>query len=211
MRLTSACGSMLKNTSGTALRAARSSRCACPAPRARSSRLKSMSPAHATSSSPRSAAEACGSNSVPGHWPPKNQTCTRCLLSLGHHRKIWLSSLVRATPGKPSTLARIWPEPPDSGRAAHQKKALKSWKGKVCKTFIRRFDSDPRLEFFPVLHPDRQSTSLKEGAVNSSTPSSGRLPNRTKNGVSFTPEREEQDFDRSILTACHKDPFQNRH
>jgi hypothetical protein len=30
-----------------------------------------------------------------------------------------------------------------------------SGKGEVCKTFMRRFDSDPRLQSFLVIHRDR--------------------------------------------------------
>src|SRR6267142_4752172 len=43
-----------------------------------------------------------------------------------------------------------------------------SGKGEVCKTFMRRFDSDPRLQYFPGTYPDSSRSSsapLSESAM----------------------------------------------
>jgi len=106
MRLTSGGGSMLKNTSGTALRAARSSRCACPAPRARSSRLKSMSPAHARSSSPRSAAEAAVQTPSLATGHPKIRLAPAACSAWGIIEKYGS----RPSSGRRPASLRLWPE-----------------------------------------------------------------------------------------------------
>ena len=44
-------------------------------------------------------------------------------------------------------LAQNWPKSPVAKSYVYDKKLVSGVKEKVCKTFMRRFDSDPRLQF----------------------------------------------------------------